>query len=102
MNPAALEALILQVLRESPEISPSEHLPEAVTVERPKNRDHGDYATNIALTLTKAVGKPPREIAEALAQRAAEKSWGLFHLAPLQSSLEDVFVEITRKDKSSK
>jgi arginyl-tRNA synthetase len=69
MNPAALEALILKVLRESPEISPPEHLPEAVTVERPKNRDHGDYATNIALTLTKAVGKPPREIAEAIASR---------------------------------
>ena len=69
MNPAALEALILKVLRESPEISPPEHLPEAVTVERPKNRDHGDYATNIALTLTKAVGKPPREIAEAIASK---------------------------------
>ena len=69
MNPAALEALILQVLRESPEISPAEHLPETVSVERPKNREHGDYATNIALVLTKAVGKPPREIAEALAHK---------------------------------
>lgn len=69
MNPAALEALILQVLRESPEISPAAHLPATVSVERPKNREHGDYATNIALTLTKAVGKPPREIAEALARK---------------------------------
>ena len=72
MNPAALEALILQVLRESPEISPPEHLPATVSVERPKNREHGDYATNIALTLTKAVGKPPREIAEALARKLVD------------------------------
>ncbi len=36
------------------------------TVERPKRAEHGDLATNVAMTLTKAVGKPPRVIAEAL------------------------------------
>jgi len=36
------------------------------TVERPKRAEHGDLATNVAMTLTKAVGKPPRLIAEAL------------------------------------
>ena len=40
-----------------------------VTVERPKNRDHGDYATNVALQLTKAAGMPPRALAEVLAER---------------------------------
>ncbi|GAA2067082.1 arginine--tRNA ligase [Catenulispora yoronensis] len=40
-----------------------------VTVERPKNRDHGDYATNVALQLTKAAGLPPRALAELLAER---------------------------------
>jgi arginyl-tRNA synthetase len=44
-------------------------VPEAVTVERPKNRDHGDYATNVALQLAKAAGRPPREVAELLAAR---------------------------------
>ncbi|MFI6152385.1 arginine--tRNA ligase [Kitasatospora sp. NPDC051170] len=44
-------------------------VPEHVTVERPKNRDHGDYATNVALQLAKAAGKPPRVIAEGLAER---------------------------------
>ena len=39
-------------------------LPEAITLDRPKNRDHGDYATGIALALSKPSGKPPREIAE--------------------------------------
>lgn len=31
--------------------------------------EHGDYATNIALKLSKPVGQPPREIAEAIAER---------------------------------
>ena len=35
-----------------------------VTLERPKNRDHGDYATSIALALAKVANKSPREIAE--------------------------------------
>ena len=37
--------------------------PQTITLERPKNRDHGDYATSIALQLAKAAGKNPREIA---------------------------------------
>ena len=41
-------------------------LPTTITLERPKNRDHGDYATSIALVLTKSAGVPPREIAQAL------------------------------------
>jgi arginyl-tRNA synthetase len=36
------------------------------TVERPKRAEHGDYATNAAMVLTKAVGMPPRVIAEQL------------------------------------
>ncbi len=41
-------------------------LPLSLTLERPKNRDHGDYATSIALALAKSAGKPPRDIATAL------------------------------------
>jgi arginyl-tRNA synthetase len=40
--------------------------PESITLERPKNRDHGDYATSIALQLAKAAGKNPREVATLL------------------------------------
>jgi arginyl-tRNA synthetase len=40
--------------------------PETVVLERPKNRDHGDYATSIALQLAKAAGKNPREVATLL------------------------------------
>jgi arginyl-tRNA synthetase len=42
-------------------------LPETVTVERPRNPEHGDYATNIALQLAKKVGTNPRELAGWLA-----------------------------------
>jgi arginyl-tRNA synthetase len=42
-------------------------VPDEVVVERPKNRAHGDYATNIALRLAKAAGRPPRAVAELLA-----------------------------------
>ena len=34
-----------------------------IPLERPKNRDHGDYSTSIALQLAKQVGIPPREVA---------------------------------------
>ena len=41
--------------------------PAALVVERPKNRDHGDWSSNIALQLAKPAGMPPRELAEGLA-----------------------------------
>jgi arginyl-tRNA synthetase len=44
-------------------------VPETVLVERPKNRDHGDYATNVALQLAKRAGRPPREVAEIISAR---------------------------------
>ncbi|HEX3900164.1 MAG TPA: arginine--tRNA ligase [Mycobacteriales bacterium] len=46
--------------------------PDSVVVERPKNRDHGDYATNVALQLAKPAGRPPRDIAELIATRLRE------------------------------
>jgi arginyl-tRNA synthetase len=44
-------------------------VPAVIAVERPKNRDHGDYSTSIALQLAKAAGQSPLEIASIL-QRA--------------------------------
>ena len=46
-------------------------LPETVTVERPRNPEHGDYATNLALQLGKKVGVNPREFAGWLAEALA-------------------------------
>jgi arginyl-tRNA synthetase len=42
-------------------------LPAVVTVERPRNPEHGDYATNLALQVGKRVGADPRELAGWLA-----------------------------------
>jgi len=47
-------------------------LPDTVTVERPRNPDHGDYATNLALQLGKKVGANPRELAGWLAAALAQ------------------------------
>jgi arginyl-tRNA synthetase len=44
-------------------------VPEEIRVERPKNREHGDWATNIALQLGKKAGMNPRSFAELLAAR---------------------------------
>ena len=46
-------------------------LPATVTVERPRNPEHGDYATNLALQLGKKVGANPRELAGWLADALA-------------------------------
>lgn len=50
-------------------------LPAVVTVERPRNPEHGDYATNVALQVAKKVGVAPRDLAgwlvEALVSNAA-------------------------------
>jgi arginyl-tRNA synthetase len=43
-------------------------LPPTVTVERPRNPEHGDYASNLALQLGKKVGANPRELAGWLAE----------------------------------
>ena len=41
-------------------------VPSSIPLERPKNRDHGDYASSIALQLAKPAGKNPRDVAELL------------------------------------
>ncbi len=43
-------------------------VPPTVTVERPRNPGHGDYASNLALQLGKKVGANPRELAGWLAE----------------------------------
>ncbi len=43
-------------------------VPAETVVERPRNPEHGDYATNVALRLAKPAGRPPREVAELLAE----------------------------------
>lgn len=68
VNPAELAAAIVDLAGHSatrrggsaPDAS-------AVVLERPRNRDHGDWATNAALKLAKPLGLTPRELADELA-----------------------------------
>lgn len=48
--------------------------PDDVAIERSKNAEHGDYATNVALRMAKQAGRPAREVAEAIAARLAATS----------------------------
>lgn len=43
--------------------------PPAVVLERPRNPEHGDFASNIAMTLARPLRRPPRQIAEELVER---------------------------------
>ena len=49
-------------------------VPQTVVVERPKVREHGDYATNVALQLAKKAGMPPRDLAGLLGERLRSSS----------------------------
>jgi arginyl-tRNA synthetase len=46
-------------------------LPADVTVERPRNPEHGDYATNVAMRTAKKAGVAPRDLAGWLAEELA-------------------------------
>ena len=47
-------------------------IPE-IKIERPKSKDHGDFASNIALALSKPVGKNPREVALLLIEELSKE-----------------------------
>ena len=47
-------------------------IPATVHLERPRQRDHGDWATNVAMQLAKKAGTNPRAFAEELARRLAQ------------------------------
>ena len=69
MTPEQLASTILQALTDLAEagtITVEGGLPRELKVERPKNPEHGDYATNVAMQLGKRSGMAPRQFAELL------------------------------------
>ena len=75
MTPAELSALVRACVAAAVEAGDfAGEVPSDVVVERPKSAEHGDYATNVALRLAKAAGKPAREIAELVAARLREST----------------------------
>ena len=69
VNPEELGSAILAALGAAGSNSGVEAaaLPGQLPLERPRNRDHGDYATSIALQLAKVTGRNPRELATSFA-----------------------------------
>lgn len=51
--------------------------PGAIALERPRNPEHGDWATNVALTLAKPLRKAPRQIADELVGRIDPAAAGI-------------------------
>ncbi len=75
MTPEQLSAAVRDVLMaavDAGEVTLADGVPNHVTIERPRNRDHGDYSTNVALQLAKKAGTNPRALAERLATRLRE------------------------------
>ncbi|MDZ4044275.1 MAG: arginine--tRNA ligase [Rhodoglobus sp.] len=69
MNPAELSAALLAIVLDvagrrgsTPELTVDD-----VVLERPRNREHGDWASSIAMKLAKPLGVNPRELADEIA-----------------------------------
>jgi arginyl-tRNA synthetase len=67
VNPAQLTDVLLDIVRRTVGERAGEVATEDVTLERPRNRDHGDWASNVALKLGKRLGLDPRGFATDLA-----------------------------------
>jgi len=70
VTPADLSAAIVGILNQlqsAGQLAAGE-LPTEVVIERPKNREHGDWATNAALQLAKNFGTNPRALAQSVAE----------------------------------
>ncbi|TQJ49891.1 arginine--tRNA ligase [Phycicoccus sp. SLBN-51] len=75
MTPEELSLAIRTVLTQAVDAGDlTVAVPADVRVERPKNREHGDWSTNIALQLAKGAGMPPRQLATTLAERLGQFS----------------------------
>jgi len=75
MTPADLSKSILLILHrlQNEGVLPALELPTEITVERPKNRDHGDWATNVAMQWGSKLAANPREFAGILALELAKE-----------------------------
>ena len=80
MNPGQLSLTIVDALESlvaDGSVALPQGVPTTVTVERPRQKGHGDYATNVALQLAKAAqvdgaGTNPRALAALVAARLAD------------------------------
>ncbi|HWU21056.1 MAG TPA: arginine--tRNA ligase [Nocardioides sp.] len=75
MTPDQLSAAIVDVLTglvDRGEVVLPDGVPTEVTIELPRQKGHGDYATNVALQLAKKAGTNPRALGELIASALRE------------------------------
>ncbi|HQR27358.1 MAG TPA: arginine--tRNA ligase [Nocardioides sp.] len=76
MTPEQLSSLIVDAVADlvaEGAVTLPDGVPASVTVERPRVREHGDYATNVALQLAKRAGTDPRAFARLVAARLRDR-----------------------------
>ena len=72
MTPEQLSTVVRDALTAAVaagEVALPDGRPVQVRIERPRSKEHGDYATNLAMQLARPVGMAPRALAELLAAR---------------------------------
>ena len=74
MNPAEIAAALSELVTAAAARRGHELVvgAEELTIERPRNREHGDWASNAAMQFGKRLGVNPRELAEELAGQLAQ------------------------------
>ena len=91
----AAEAILKALESATKSGSLTAQIPEKIILDRPKNREHGDYATSIALTLAKTANLQPRTIAELIVKTLNDEKL----LSPAGISKVDIagpgFINIT-------
>ena len=80
-------ATVLVGLRRPPALAELQAIPGAAAV------------AQVEPTLFRVQSAPGADPTEALVKAAAARDWGLFQLTPAQTSLEDVFVHLTRREE---
>src|SRR5690625_3239355 len=78
--PQALKTVLGNLLQDALRTLPEGELaalsaPKPVHLERTRDVRHGDFASNVAMTLASAAGRKPRELAEAIVAALPESEW---------------------------
>ena len=75
-----------------------------IVLERPRNAEHGDFASNVAMTLAKPLHRPPRQIAEELVRRIDVAGAGIDSVHTVWMELHEDYLltqGITREQEGS-
>jgi arginyl-tRNA synthetase len=105
MSADSVQSKVAAVILKALEIAKSEgqipcDVPSQLTLDRPKNRDHGDYATSIALALSKSTDLQPGVIAKVIVKTLTDNKL----LTPAGISKVDIagpgFINITLESAS--